>query len=104
MDIKRAYGVSAPLTAGKVCQLLSTGLVTDLPVTTGKILGLVLSTDGTVLLKGTSKIHSNLVVGSKYYFDSNGNLTTDNSLINPTTFIGVALSLTDLFIPDYILS
>lgn len=99
MDIKRSYVVDTILTAQKVCQLLPDGKVNNLPITTGKPLGISQNTTGTVMLKGISKGHSNLTVGAKYYYDINGTISTANS----GTFIGVAISTTELYIPEYII-
>jgi hypothetical protein len=100
MDIKRKYSVSSILTTGQVCQLLTSGLVNNLPISSGKALGIVQVSTGMVLLKGISKVHTGLVPGTKYYYDTNGVISTTNT----GTFIGYALSTTEIYIPNYIIS
>lgn len=79
---------------------LSTGY-SDVPNDkTGKPFGIAVNTTGDVILKGISKGHSNLIPGSKYYYDKDGNLSTNSF----NTFIGIAISDTEIFIPDYIIS
>jgi len=100
MDIKRVYTITTTSTKGNVVQLLTTGKINNLPLSGGKVLGIAQDNAGTILLKGLSTIHTGLTIGSKYYYDSNGVLSTTVS----GTYIGYAISATDLFIADYIIS
>jgi hypothetical protein len=99
MDVKRSYSVETTLTSGQVCQLLADGKVNNLPVTTGKTLGISQNSDGAVMLKGVSKCHSGLTIGAFYYYNTNGVISTDSN----GTFIGIAISDTNLYMPDYII-
>ncbi|UYO61790.1 hypothetical protein LNN31_13495 [Acetobacterium wieringae] len=66
----------------------------------GKVIGVSLDTVGNVQLKGKCKALTGLTPGSKYYFDANGVISTTAT----GTFLGVALSATELSIPDYLIS
>lgn len=100
MDVKKTYSVATTVTTGQVIQLQTTGKINNLPISGGKSLGIAQDNSGNVLLKGVSKVHSGLILGTKYYFDTNGVISTNNTGI----FLGVALSSTDLYVPDYIIS
>lgn len=68
--------------------------------TIGKIIGIAQDSIGNVMLKGVSKGHVGLTVGANYYYDINGVLS-----INPTgTYIGTAISTTEILIPNYTIS
>lgn len=99
MDIKRTYSVTTIATTGQVVQLQTTGKINNLPLSSGKALGIAQNTTGTVLLKGISKVHAGLIPGASYYFDSNGVISTNIGI-----FIGYAVSTTELLVPDYIIN
>jgi hypothetical protein len=98
MDIKRKYIVDTLASRGKVCQLLTNGSINDMPLTTGKALGIAQDSVGTIMLKGLSQGHVGLTVGANYYYDTNGIIST-----NIGTYIGTSLSPTEIFMNDYII-
>ncbi|ELK39025.1 hypothetical protein D478_26374 [Brevibacillus agri BAB-2500] len=100
-DVKKSfYGTH---TAGKVVGLKTDGAVGSLAAGL-KPLGVSQATvangAGSVVMKGVSKAHSGLTTGAKYYFDAVGNITTTAA---GNTYLGVALSPTELLLPDYLI-
>lgn len=66
----------------------------------GKRLGILQYDGKTVISKGLSTKHSNLIPGASYYVDNNGNLTATGT---QGDYVGVALSTTELYIPNNII-
>lgn len=88
------YGASN----NKVVQVLSSGNIKNLPITTGKIIGLH-TTNGNVVIQGFARnLGIELQAGQKYYYDADGNLTLESE----NTFLGYAVSNNTLYIPKYL--
>ena len=100
MDTKRNYELDTTITASKVCQLLENGKIKDLPLDMGKPIGIAQNIIGKVMLKGLSKGHLGLTTGSEYFYDTNGDISTDDT----GTILGYALSDTELLMIDYIVN
>jgi hypothetical protein len=94
--VAKIYSVLGTCTIGQVVQLNQDGTISNLPQS-GTIIG-VYQGDGKVILKGISNIHSGLTPNASYYFDVNGVISTTNA----GTFLGIAISSTELLIPGYL--
>ncbi len=94
--IAKIYSLSGTCTVGQVVQLNLDGTISNLPHS-GTIIG-VYQGDGKVILKGISNIHSGLTPNTNYYYDANGVISTTNT----GTFLGIAISSTELLIPGYL--
>lgn len=86
--------------SGKLCTfILTSTMITPAETRAGKAIGIAQDTNGIVMLKGISKGHTGLTAGAKYYYDSTGAISTTST----GTYIGVALSPTEILITDYII-
>lgn len=80
-------------------EMITLSLSSEADTKEGSVLGVAEDNAGNVVLKGTSKGHSNLVTGNNYYYDAYGNLTSETF---GNTYVGFAISDTELYIPDFI--
>lgn len=98
-EVKRSFAAGGTVTPGKVVQVKPDGTIQNLPLVVGGMIIGIAQSSTSVILRGISTAHTGLVMGTDYYFDSNGNITTTST---GNTYIGRAISPTALLVSAYL--
>ncbi|HDI3121692.1 hypothetical protein FDA77_00825 [Clostridium botulinum] len=83
----------------KVVQVLSDNTIKELPLNSGKIVGLH-TKNGQVIIQGFAKLENiNLSIGNEYYYDIDGALTLN---ADGNNYLGYAVNIDTLYIPKFL--
>jgi hypothetical protein len=92
--VKRTFSVDPDIPIGSVVTLNGSTVIRAR--STSAMIG-IYQGNNVVLMKGESKVHSNLIPGERYFLNDSELSTSETS-----QFVGIALSATTLLVPKYL--